>query len=1131
MRPACVLPLLLLLSYIRYHPTDAFSCTDPVGPRPKYCRKECTTDDDCKKHKRCMCDGECGHSCVNPASTCHALAEIENGYIRTAGELRFGSNAEYACNKGFVLIGSSQRRCQGNREWSGSQPSCRLQKVAYACVPGYHKYSAKGLALAKCLLNRKNVAQWFGPDLKCKARSCPDPGKLDNGVRDGDVFEYPYTVVFHCHPGFLLLGPSTRKCESNGEWSDEAPICQATECPRPPDPLHGRVLGTSLTYQSTVTYSCKEGYRLVGQVQRICLAEGIWAGTEPKCEEIRCPNLPPLSNGYIEGGDTYYGATATFRCLETMTHEGATMAKCMESGQWSHPLPRCLGTCKIPRIENGRIKGKVENQLIASGAVVELLCDQRHEANMHVQMQCHNGTWSHVPICSPLNCHDWPPRVAHARVLFTKSSHGAIAKYECNGGYYPSKEQQTIKCLFGQWTREGRPLKCLPTWCHHPSRTFGTLAGGQILLEGQMGAYEFAKYIQKVDEGRSIVFQCHKGNYLIGAPKASCVNGQWMPKMKPKCVSQTHPMIEGRITWDRKKRSADVRSSQEKIVVVNRDGDITIICRDGFEFPSEFMNGRSVCVNGTWLPTLPECVPKSCRIPVRLHVFFLKQRTSQILQPGDVIEDGTSATMICLRGFHLQGNGVLECRRGLITRNLGHCYPHECLLPTLNDGTIHPMTRTLAEGQQAQLLCFSKNVTLTCSRGVISPTPSSSTFCTAPRDATPALIYSIQNGQRFEMDRYQSAYPNGTIFQYKASECIDHREEASGIECVNGEWISNLLPCLTKNATEPIWKNSFDDGMCRLPVLDKTMRIMNIDNYVPQQHHKFAHGTVLMVGCAIGGQADEQMEFKCRRGKWSKRNRINCSIYGRPCEFKVQLNSRTLVYHVETKEVVLFNQYFAEGSHLQIRCVNMGTDRLKGYPELICRDGAWSHPTPYCIPLDPLGRNSELLLLFLSQEFSSTYRTYPQVWTRMEALGVESADANQLTITIAQPEDSGLLHCILPHGKRNTIRMRVEDRFCPPQRNSSHLSVYLTRRSLFIGTVAQFSCPVGYKAHGHTTAVCEDDGTWSHSPPTCHAIQCPPLAVDGRSMSVTVSSYKFGGIAQFQCGKGLVFLFLLSIRT
>ncbi|KIH58706.1 sushi domain protein [Ancylostoma duodenale] len=287
-----------------------------------------------------------------------------------------------------------------------------------------------------------------------------------------------------------------------------------------------------------------------------------------------------------------------------------------------------------------------------------------------------------------------------------------------------------------------------------------------------MGAYEFAKYIQKVEEGRSIVFQCSKGNYLIGPPKASCVNGNWMPKVRPKCVSQTHPMIEGRIMWDRRKRvdlnqsCPPIQSTPEKIVVVNKDMDITVICREGFEFPSEYMDGRSVCVNGTWAPTPPECVPKSCRIPVRLHVFFLKRRTSQILQSGDVIEDGTSATMICLRGFHLQGNGVLECRRGIITSPID-----ECLVPALTAGTIYPQTRTLADGQQALLVCSSKNVTLSCSRGVITPTPScvgnATTFCAAPRDTTPALIYSIHNGQRIELDRYQSAYPNGTFFQYK----------------------------------------------------------------------------------------------------------------------------------------------------------------------------------------------------------------------------------------------------------------------------------------------------------------------------------------------------------------------------
>ncbi|KAK5970377.1 hypothetical protein GCK32_019402 [Trichostrongylus colubriformis] len=119
---------------------------------------------------------------------------------------------------------------------------------------------------------------------------------------------------------------------------------------------------------------------------------------------------------------------------------------------------------------------------------------------------------------------------------------------------------------------------------------------------------------------------------------------------------------------------------------------------------------------------------------------------------------------------------------------------------------------------------------------------------------------------------------NDYIISMIAIQCVDHREEANGIECVNGEWISNLLPCLSNNATVYSGKSLFDDGMCILPPLDKTMRIVNIDNYVPQDHHKFAHGTSLMVGCTIGGKMGDHMELKCRRGKWSKRNRINCDI-------------------------------------------------------------------------------------------------------------------------------------------------------------------------------------------------------------------------------------------------------------
>uniref|UniRef100_A0A915DZL8 Sushi domain-containing protein n=1 Tax=Ditylenchus dipsaci TaxID=166011 RepID=A0A915DZL8_9BILA len=386
----CFLSILLLLA-VAQHTTGALESEGGDSPY------RCVAAVPRPTNKRCMCDGECGLSCVNPASTCNPLVDLPNGFVRTPNGsdfdignlelfdlIKFGFSVWCKCGirlqsrlySGWTFPKKVWR--QPRMEWNKANLSVTTfmrttpelpyathhingnnfygehdldTEVHYSCVAGYHRFSTtNGVPMAKCLLNRNGVAQWFGPtDLKCKPRTCLDPGIPLNGFRTGDLFQYPQSVEFTCSNllCFRLIGSSTRKCTVKGEWTGQAPICKPTECERPNDPLHGSVLGSSLTYQSVVTYTCNEGYRLVGggfsqesgrpvnQVQRICLAEGVWAVCqEPLCEEIRCPPLPPLYNGYIEGQDTNFGSMVVFRCLESMAHVGAPLqnVKTLASG-------------------------------------------------------------------------------------------------------------------------------------------------------------------------------------------------------------------------------------------------------------------------------------------------------------------------------------------------------------------------------------------------------------------------------------------------------------------------------------------------------------------------------------------------------------------------------------------------------------------------------------------------------------------------------------------------------------------------------------------------------------------------------------------------------------------------------
>ena len=60
-------------------------------------------------------------------------------------------------------------------------------------------------------------------------------------------------------------------------------MCTGVTCPTLPDPLNGMVNDDDLSFNSTATYICDEGYMIEGNRNQTCGADGNWTGSPPLC--------------------------------------------------------------------------------------------------------------------------------------------------------------------------------------------------------------------------------------------------------------------------------------------------------------------------------------------------------------------------------------------------------------------------------------------------------------------------------------------------------------------------------------------------------------------------------------------------------------------------------------------------------------------------------------------------------------------------------------------------------------------------------------------------------------------------------------------------------------------------------
>ncbi|XP_053397670.1 adhesion G protein-coupled receptor L4-like isoform X2 [Mercenaria mercenaria] len=172
-------------------------------------------------------------------------------------------------------------------------------------------------------------------------------------------------AIYECDAGYRLVGNEETIC-ARGGWDTFPPTCEngnlGDDCTSKPDVCdnlenavcddcgvlpgqhNGRVNITDGTeYNGTATYSCDEGFQLVGDKTRQCLNTGKWSGLEPSCIRNAVNILKCETDTDSQGTvwtEVVADNTRVEECAEGFT--GNVTRTCLTEGKWTFPQYNCI---------------------------------------------------------------------------------------------------------------------------------------------------------------------------------------------------------------------------------------------------------------------------------------------------------------------------------------------------------------------------------------------------------------------------------------------------------------------------------------------------------------------------------------------------------------------------------------------------------------------------------------------------------------------------------------------------------------------------------------------------------------------------------------------------------------------
>ncbi|XP_075385882.1 membrane cofactor protein isoform X2 [Tenrec ecaudatus] len=272
---------------------------------------------------------------------------------------------------------------------------------------------------------KKPCAAWgrLGPALLAvglcilAADACDPPRFETMKIKGGSKLNYApdERVEYECRLGYKKKIPSNMVsvCYANNSWSLLQEGCTKKACGNPGELING-IIDQSEGFElgATITFSCEEGFNLVGKKSLICEIgqDSVnWNGNLPQCEKAMCEPPPDIENGIYSnaGKDVYeYGEVVRYSCnpvrgADQYSLVGAEILSCSTNAEWSSEPPKCkVVKCEYPIVVNGEMVGGHQRKYYYK-AKVKFECLKGFSMTGNNIITCEeNNKWNPpVPVC------------------------------------------------------------------------------------------------------------------------------------------------------------------------------------------------------------------------------------------------------------------------------------------------------------------------------------------------------------------------------------------------------------------------------------------------------------------------------------------------------------------------------------------------------------------------------------------------------------------------------------------------------------------------------------------------------------------------------------------------------------